>query len=213
MKESNPRLAWCHARASIAPIHAAFTRRLAAACVQPTSGTGSRTGQPHEAEPLTAACRENSVVSSLRFERRCLCGAGLSTRSVCRFHHEDGSWYSLLASNQRPPACKAGALPTELSERCRWRRIAVSIRSPPVDSRVRILLRQCATSFGASLWYRATPSGVSSRRFHLVSWGCKLAGDAGLAPARAAFRAQCRDYFGLSPSLENGTGIEPVSSA
>ena len=55
-----------------------------------------------------------------------------------------------------------------------WRRIAASIRSPPVDSRVRIRLRQCAANAGASLWYRATPSGISNRRFHLVSLECKI---------------------------------------
>src|SRR5256885_2385608 len=40
-----------------------------------------------------------------------------------------------------------------------------------------------------------------------------LAGDAGLAPATAAFRAQCLGCFGLSPVLANGTGIEPVGLA
>lgn len=79
------------------------------------------------------------------------------------------------------------------------------IRSPPVDSRVRIRLRQCAV-FGASLWYRATPSGASNRRCHLVSLGCKcakenLAAAVGVEPTNAWFRARCLGPLGDAASF------------
>jgi hypothetical protein len=53
-----------------------------------------------------------------------------SLRTSIKALHRSGDhrWWSQTGSNRRPPACKAGALPTEL-----WPRLAVNILYKPED--------------------------------------------------------------------------------
>jgi hypothetical protein len=51
--------------------------------------------------------------------------------SSCRVPGPAPNWWSQTGSNRRPPACKAGALPTELWPRRRWSVSMVSVLAIP----------------------------------------------------------------------------------
>src|SRR6266478_4696367 len=76
------------------------------------------------------------TISSFRVERLTLaqksfraedfCGAMLKTqrkksqRTAAKYRLAAGKWWTWPGSNRRPPACKAGALPTELHAPCNY---------------------------------------------------------------------------------------------
>ena len=62
---------------------------------------------------------------------RCFVGVWFTARWVCRIPHAP-YWWTLPGSNWRHPACRAGALPTELKARI-WRRLASRNKSAMLD--------------------------------------------------------------------------------
>src|SRR5207248_4924215 len=83
-------------------------RRIGASRSRPREG-----GAKAPPSLVRSACRPRINESWLQ---RCSVVSGRKTRIIAGLAHCQVQW-AVLGSNQRPPACKAGALPAELTAR------------------------------------------------------------------------------------------------
>ena len=85
-----------------------------------------RSGRGRGSLPLEGAEHDRLYLSS-----RCQCVR--SDGKACGLCGLAGGWWSVSGSNRRPPACKAGALPAELTPRSRWGMVGRGGLEPPTS--------------------------------------------------------------------------------
>src|SRR5215470_8905605 len=90
-----------------------------------------------------------------------------------------GNWWRRRESNPRHPACKTGALPTELRPR-----------------------------IGAEGWFRANLPAFSARCFHQISFLGELVRTAGIEPASTEWHSEAQPIDHVREMVRRG-GLEP----
>ena len=114
----------------------------------------------------------------------------LTRRALCRLSYAGLSWYSVMVSNHRPPVCKTGALPTELTEHGRRGRTRTC--SLLVKSQLLCAIELRTESIGGTDGTRTRDFSLDGRALCTLSYGAfELAPLEGFKPSTLRFVTAC----------------------